>query len=69
MVQSHYIRRTGRRLGCRVKYFLVFGVHLGELHYLEGLSQAKAYTFCYLATVNKIKGAAAGFALRPIALR
>ncbi|MGO9468989.1 MAG: cyclase family protein [Isosphaeraceae bacterium] len=52
------------------RYLLVEqGVHLGEFHYLEGLSQAKAYTFCYIATVNKIKGAAAGFALRPIALR
>ncbi len=52
------------------RYLLVEqGVHLGEFHYLEGLSQAKAYTFCYIAAVNKIKGAAAGFALRPIALR
>jgi kynurenine formamidase len=52
------------------RYLLVEqGVHLGEFHYLEGLSQAKAYTFCYIATVNKIKGTAAGFALRPIALR
>ena len=52
------------------RYLLVDqGVHLGEFHYLEGLSQAKAYTFCYVASVNKIKGAAAGFALRPLALR
>jgi kynurenine formamidase len=52
------------------RYLLVDqGVHLGELHYLEGLSQAKAYTFCYIAAVNKIKGAAAGFTLRPLALR
>ena len=52
------------------RYLLVDqGVHIGEFHYLEGLSKAKAYTFCYTATVNKIKGAAAGFALRPIALR
>jgi kynurenine formamidase len=52
------------------RYLLVDqGVHLGEFHYLEGLSQAKAYTFCYVAAVNKIKGAAAGFALRPLALR
>ena len=49
------------------RYLLVDqGVHLGEFHYLEGLSQAKAYTFCYVAAVNKIKGAAAGFALRPL---
>jgi kynurenine formamidase len=52
------------------RYLLVDqGVHLGEFHYLEGLSKARAYTFCYVATVNKIKGAAAGFALRPLALR
>jgi kynurenine formamidase len=52
------------------RYLLVEqGVHLGELHNLEGLSKAKAYTFCYVAMVNKIKGIAAGFALRPIALR
>ena len=52
------------------RYLLVDqGVHLGEFHYLEGLSQARAYTFCYVASVNKIKGAAAGFALRPLALR
>jgi kynurenine formamidase len=52
------------------RYLLVDqGVHLGEFHYLEGLSEAKAYTFCYVAVVNKIRGAAAGFALRPLALR
>jgi kynurenine formamidase len=52
------------------RYLLVDqGVHLGELHYLEGLSQSKAYAFCYITAVNKIKGAAAGFALRPLALR
>lgn len=52
------------------RYLLVDqGVHLGELHNLEGLSKAKAYVFCYVALVNKIRGAAAGFTLRPIALR
>ncbi len=52
------------------RYMLVDqGVHIGEFHYLEDLSKAKAYTFCYSAAVNKIKGAAAGFALRPVALR
>ena len=45
------------------------GVHIGEFHNLEALGAAKAYTFCYVATTNKIKGTAAGFALRPIALR
>jgi kynurenine formamidase len=52
------------------RYLLVDqGVHIGEFHYLEDLSKAKAYTFGYVAMTNKIKGAAAGFALRPIALR
>ncbi len=52
------------------KYLLVDqGVHIGEFHNCEPLSQAKAYTFCYIATTNKIKGTAAGFALRPIAVR
>ena len=64
-------RRTRPGTGIPVHRYLLVdqGVHLGELHYLEGLSQAKAYTFCYVAAVNKIKGAAAGFALRPLALR
>jgi kynurenine formamidase len=52
------------------RYLLVDqGVHIGEFHNLEGLSQARAYTFCYMAAVNKIKGTAAGFTLRPLALR
>ncbi len=52
------------------RYLLVDqGVHIGEFHNLEGLSKAKAYTFCYTAMTNKIKGTAAGFALRPIAMR
>ena len=52
------------------RYLLVDqGVHIGEFHYLEGLSRARAYAFCYIASVSKIKGTAAGFALRPIAIR
>ena len=52
------------------KYLLVDqGVHIGEFHNLEGVSKARAYTFCYMATVNKIKGTVAGFALRPVAIR
>ncbi len=52
------------------KYLLVEqGVHLGELHNLENLSRDKVYVFCYVATVAKIKGTAAGFALRPLAIR
>jgi kynurenine formamidase len=51
------------------KYLLVDqGVHMGELHYLEELAQARAYKFCYIALTPKIKGTTGGFALRPIAV-
>ena len=45
------------------------GVHVGEFHNLEELARERAYEFCYMATVNRIKGTVAGFALRPIAMR
>ncbi len=45
------------------------GVHIGEFHNMEALARDKAYEFCYVGTVNRIKGIAAGFALRPIAIR
>jgi kynurenine formamidase len=45
------------------------GVHVGEFHNLEQLAKDKAYEFAYICLVNKIKGATAGFALRPIAIR
>jgi kynurenine formamidase len=45
------------------------GVHIGELQYLEELAREKAYEFCYVACTNKIKGATAGFTMRPIAIR
>jgi hypothetical protein len=45
------------------------GVHIGEFHFLEQLSQDKVYEFCYIAATNKIKGATAGFTMRPIALK
>jgi kynurenine formamidase len=45
------------------------GVHIGEFHNLEELAREKAYEFCYIACTNKIKGAASGFTLRPIAIR
>ncbi len=52
------------------KYLLVEqGVHIAEFHYLEDLSEAKVYEFCYIAMTNKIKGTTAGFAMRPIAVR
>ena len=45
------------------------GVHVGEFHNLEELARERAYEFCYMGTVNRIKGTVAGFALRPIAMR
>ncbi len=52
------------------KYLLIDqGVHIGEFHYLEDLAREKAYEFCYVCAVNKIKGAVAGFCLRPVAVR
>ena len=51
------------------QYLLVEqGVHIGEFHYLEELAQEKIYEFAYIATTNKIKGATAGFTMRPIAV-
>lgn len=52
------------------RYLLVDqGVHIGEFHYLEDLARDHAYEFCYVCLVNKIRGAVAGFTLRPIAIR
>jgi kynurenine formamidase len=45
------------------------GVHIGEFHNLEELAKERAYEFCYVCMTNKIRGTAAGFALRPIAIR
>jgi hypothetical protein len=45
------------------------GIHIGEFHYLEDLARDRVYEFCYVASTNKIKGAAAGFTMRPIAIR
>ena len=52
------------------KYLLVEqGVHIGEFHYLEDLARERVYEFCYVCAVNKIQGAAAGFCLRPLAIK
>jgi kynurenine formamidase len=45
------------------------GVHIGEFHNLEQLAQDRVYEFAYICCTAKIKGTAAGFALRPIAIR
>ena len=44
------------------------GVHIAEFHDLEELAREEVYEFCYVSSVNKIKGATAGFTLRPIAI-
>jgi len=52
------------------KYLLVEqGVHLFEFHDLEALARDGVWEFCYVGLTNKIAGTAAGFAMRPIALR
>lgn len=52
------------------RYLLIEqGVHIGEFHYLEDLARDGAYEFCYVCMTNRIKGTAAGFCLRPVALR
>jgi hypothetical protein len=44
------------------------GVHIGEFHYLEELARNKVYRFTYVAVTNRVKGAVAGFAMRPLAI-
>lgn len=52
------------------RYLLIDqGVHIGEFHNLETLAKERAYEFCYVCMVNRIRGATAGFALRPVAIR
>ncbi|MEX2139816.1 MAG: cyclase family protein [Pirellulales bacterium] len=52
------------------RYLLIEqGVHIGEFHNLEELARQRVYEFCYICTTAKIRGATAGFALRPIAIR
>jgi kynurenine formamidase len=52
------------------RYLLVEqGIHIGEFHNLEALASDRVYEFCYIALTNKIKGAAAGFTMRPLAIR
>ncbi len=45
------------------------GVHIAEFHYLEDLAKDEVYEFLYIGVTNKIKGATAGFTMRPIAIR
>jgi kynurenine formamidase len=45
------------------------GVYIGEFHHLEDVARDKAYEFLYMVSVNKLRGATAGFTLRPLAIR
>jgi kynurenine formamidase len=52
------------------KYLLVEqGVHIGEFHFLETLAKERVCEFAYVCTTAKIKGTAAGFCLRPLAIK
>jgi len=51
------------------EYLLVEqGIHIGEFHNLEGLSANEVYEFVYVAMTNRLRGAVAGTAMRPIAI-
>jgi kynurenine formamidase len=51
------------------EYLLVDqGVHILEFHNLEELARNKVYRFVYVGLTNRIKGAVAGTALRPVAI-
>ena len=45
------------------------GVYIGEFHYLEDLARDKVYQFLYMNATSKIRGATAGFVMRPAAIR
>lgn len=45
------------------------GVYIAEFHYLEDLARDKVYEFLYMASTTKIRGATAGFTMRPTAVR
>jgi hypothetical protein len=40
-----------------------------DFHYPEGLARGQVYEFCYVCLTDKIRGTAAGFTLRPIAIK
>ncbi len=64
-----YQQATGSFMPVHNYLLIEQGVHIGELHNLEQLSQEKVYEFCYMCTTAKIRGTTAGFALRPLAIR
>ena len=58
----------GRTIPVHEYLLIEQGVHIGEFFYLEGLAKDKVWRFTLVATTNRIKGAVAGFALRPLAI-
>ncbi len=44
------------------------GVYIAEFHYLEDLAHDGVYEFLYMGVTNRIKGTAAGFTMRPVAI-
>lgn len=67
--QAAHNRRYGTFVPVHVYLLIEQGVHVGEFHYLEALARDRIYEFAYICATNRIRGATAGFALRPIALR
>ena len=45
------------------------GVYIGEFHYLEDLAKDRVYEFLYVNATSKIRGATAGFTMRPVAIK
>jgi kynurenine formamidase len=45
------------------------GVYIGEFHHLEELAKDRVYEFLYVGSTNKIRGATAGFTMRPAAIK
>src|SRR5262249_49038476 len=44
-------------------------VHTGGFRLPAGPARGRVYEFCYVCSTNKIRGTAAGFCLRPMAIR
>jgi kynurenine formamidase len=45
------------------------GVYIGEFHNLEELARDRVYQFLYMNATSKLRGATAGFVMRPAAIR
>jgi kynurenine formamidase len=61
--------KPGQFIPAHVYLLIEQGVYIGEFHNLEDLAKDKVYEFLYMVSVNKIRGATAGFTLRPVAIK